>query len=55
VRDGTAVQVLDTTLVAARRAETGVNIVEMATRRRVTVGMVTLTFVLFGLIMTGSR
>ena len=26
------------------------NIVEMATRRRVTVGMVTLTFVLFGLI-----
>jgi HAE1 family hydrophobic/amphiphilic exporter-1 len=33
-----------------------VNIVEMATRRRVTVGMVTLTFVLFGLIaLTGLK
>ena len=32
------------------------NIVEMATRRRVTVGMVTLTFVLFGLIaLTGLK
>ena len=32
------------------------NIVEMATRRRVTVGMVTLTLVLFGLIaLTGLK
>jgi RND family efflux transporter MFP subunit len=60
IRDGTEVQVIDAAGAARARwppppgPRADMNLVEFATRRRVTVAMVTLTFVLFGFIALGS-